>query len=168
MGNTNKNSNASMELLVKMAHMAWQSQNTRVDKLLQEITDEQWMADVVPGPNSGPYLFGHLIAVNDNLLPLFGLGQKLYPQLTKIFLTDPDKTAAEYPSMGELRNMWRQVNDTLTRHFNGMSPDDWLARHNSVSPEDFAREPHRNKLNVLLNRTTHQGYHIGQLVFLKR
>ena len=168
MDNTNENTAASLDLVVKMALMAWQTQNTRVDKLLQEIPDEQWIADVAPGRNSGRYLFGHLIAVNDNLLPLFGLGQRLHPQLTKIFLNDPDKAAPEYPSMAELRNMWRQVNDTLTSHFNGMSPEDWLARHNSVSPEDFAREPHRNKLNVLLNRTTHQGYHIGQLAFLKK
>ena len=34
-------------------------------------------------------------------------------------------------------------------------------------PEDFIKEPHRNKLNVLLTRTTHLAYHAGQLALLK-
>lgn len=40
-------------------------------------------------------------------------------------------------------------------------------KHSAVSEEDFAKEPHRNKLNLLLNRTNHLSYHHGQLVFLK-
>jgi hypothetical protein len=36
---------------------------------------------------------------------------------------------------------------------------DWFSRHMLVSPEDFAKEPHRNKLNVIINRTNHMANH---------
>ena len=40
-------------------------------------------------------------------------------------------------------------------------------RGNLVSAEDFAKEPHRNKLNLIINRTNHQNTHYGQLIYLK-
>jgi hypothetical protein len=49
-----------------------------------------------------------------------------------------------------------------------LSEEQWFQRHNSVSEEDFQKEPHRNKLNVLLGRSTHIAYHLGQLVLLKK
>jgi hypothetical protein len=48
-----------------------------------------------------------------------------------------------------------------------MQASAWFAKHNAVSAEDFAKEPHRNKLNVLITRTIHQGYHLGQMNYLK-
>jgi len=43
-----------------------------------------------------------------------------------------------------------------------MTSEDWLSRHTSVSEEDFAADPLRNKLNVLIGRTNHESYHLGQ------
>jgi hypothetical protein len=48
-----------------------------------------------------------------------------------------------------------------------MDSKTWFERHTSVSEEDFLKEPHRNKLNVLLNRTNHQSYHFGQMILLQ-
>jgi hypothetical protein len=48
-----------------------------------------------------------------------------------------------------------------------LKPNDWLDRHNAISAEDFKNEPHRNKLNILLIRTSHIAYHLGQLTFLR-
>ena len=75
-----------------MAVTAWKTQNERVDKLLDKLSDDQLRGDIAPGKNSGAYLLGHLTAVNDNLLPLFGFSDKLYPELQNIFLTNPDKS----------------------------------------------------------------------------
>jgi hypothetical protein len=36
-----------------------------------------------------------------------------------------------------------------------------------ISEQDFAKEPMRNKLNVLINRTNHLAYHYGQLRLIK-
>jgi hypothetical protein len=72
------------------------------------------------------------------------------------------------PSLADLRKYWNDVNETLASGFNSMQPHEWLQRHTSVSEEDFAKEPHRNRLNVLVSRTNHLSSHYGQLLFLKK
>ena len=155
------------ELFVKMAISAWQTQNSQVDKLLTELSDEKLMREIAPGKNTGIYLLGHLTAIHDNLFPLLGFGEKLYPQLEKIFVSSPDKSGLDFPELSEIKRYWKEVNTKLSNHVNQLSPSEWFKRHNAVSEEDFQKEPHRNKLNVLLNRTSHQSYHLGQMVLLK-
>jgi len=156
------------EIFINMALAAWDSQNNRVAKLLNTYNDEQWASETAPGRNRGIYLIGHLIAVSDGLFPLFGLGQRRYPDFEKIFLTNPDRAVEELPSIAELKTIWVAVHDELSQKFKKLSTDDWFSRHTSVSEEDFAKEPHRNKLNVLMNRTGHTAYHLGQLVYLAK
>jgi len=154
-------------LFVKTFLKAWETQITRVNEFLESITDEVLLKEIAPGKNSGVYLLGHLTAVNDGILPLLGFGKKLYPQLEQIFVTTPDKSGQEFPTIQELKKYWNDVNEQLIQHFNLLEPEEWLTRHGAVSAEDFAKEPHRNKLNVLIHRITHLGYHLGQLIFLK-
>ena len=71
------------------------------------------------------------------------------------------------PSAGELKKCWNEINTALSAIFSTMQPADWLERHSAVSAEDFAKEPHRNKLNVIISRTVHQSYHLGQMNYLK-
>lgn len=156
------------ELFVKMVIAAWEAQNKNADKLLDTLSDEQLSAEIAPGANRGIYLLGHLTAVIDGLLPLLGFGEKLYPQLEEIFLKNPDKSGLETPSVDELKKYWNEVNANLASHFNQTSSDEWFAKHTSVSAEDFAKEPHRNRLNVLISRTNHQSYHLGQLSLLAK
>lgn len=154
------------ELFIKMAVSAWDIQNSRVTKLLETLSDEQLSADTAPGRNSGTYLLGHLIAVSDNLLPLMGWGEKLYPQLDVIFLKNPDKSGLEAPSLTVLKGYWKEINTKVDEHIRKMTADEWFTRHTAVSEEDFEKEPHRNKLNILINRTNHTSSHLGQLVYL--
>ncbi len=72
------------------------------------------------------------------------------------------------PTATELKEYWTKVNAKLTDHFNQMPADGWFTRHNNVSDTDFAKEPHRNKLNIIINRTSHTAYHLGQLIYLDR
>jgi len=72
----------------------------------------------------------------------------------------------EKPSLAELKQYWTNVNEVLTERMNVMQPEDWFKPHSAISADDFEKEPHRNRLNILINRTIHQGYHIGQLVYL--
>jgi uncharacterized damage-inducible protein DinB len=153
-------------LFVKMAMSAWQTQISRVNDLIAKLSDEELSQETAPGRNTGTYLLGHLTAVNDYLLSLFGFEDGLYPELENIFVTLPDKSGIAKPSNQELRKYWANVNAKLTEHFNKMQPDDWFTKHTAVTEEDFAKEPHRNKLNVLMNRTSHHSYHLGQLTFL--
>jgi hypothetical protein len=155
------------ELMIKMVISAWESYFQRVNKLFENLSDEQLQKQVAPGRNTGTYLLGHLVAVTDGMLPLLGFGEKLYPGLDKIFLESPDAAGLTMPSIPELRIYWKNVNNKLSENMNAMSADDWFARHNAVSQEDFTKEPHRNKLNIIINRTNHQSWHYGQLLFLQ-
>jgi len=166
MGETEKNT--AEALFVNMVMIAWQNQNNEVNKLLDALSDEQLSAQTAPGRNTGLYLLGHLAAINDNLFKILNLSERLHPELDAVFLDSPDKAGIEMPSIDELKKYWNEINEKLTDCFNNMQPADWFTRHMSVSEEDFAKEPHRNKLNVLINRTAHQSYHLGQMAYLKR
>ncbi len=154
-------------LFVRMVTSAWTTQNKYLDDLLGSLTEAQWMQKTAPGRNSGIYLLGHLTAVNDGIIPLLDLGKRLYPALEEVFLSKPDDSGLPKPSVSELKNCWKEVNLALTNGMNKMSADDWFSRHTAVTAEAFAKEPHRNKLNILINRSIHQGYHLGQLAYLK-
>ena len=155
------------ELFIKMAIMAWDTHIDRMNKLLDELTDEQLAAQTATGRNTGIYLLGHLTAVHDRIIPLLGVGERLFPQLEDLFVTSPDKSGLSFPSVTELKKCWNQTNATLAHHFTRMQADDWFTKHSAVSETDFSKEPYRNKLNILINRTNHLSYHLGQLVYLK-
>jgi len=155
-------------LFVKMAVAAWDTHMARTNKLLSELSDETLATPVVPGRNTGTYLLGHLVAVHDGMLPALGLGEKLYPQLESIFLTNPDNASTDKPSIQELRQYWTAVSAKLSQQMAAISPEEWFNRHTLVSEADFAKEPHRNKLNLLLGRTSHIASHQGQIILAKK
>ena len=156
-----------LQMSVQVALGAWDIQNTRLLKLIDSLPDERLHAEIAPGKNTGVYILGHLIAVHDNMLPVLGLGDRLYPHLDEIFLRNPEKSGLSKPSLTELKANLAAVNERLSAGFSTLSPVQWLDRHTAVSQEDFEKEPHRNKLNLLLNRTGHLAYHLGQLILLK-
>ncbi len=159
--------NQQLDLVVKSVLDSWHTNVSRTDKLLNELTDEQLQNEASAGRNTGTYLLGHLTAVHSRMLPLLGLGEQLHPHLDEPFLLNPDKSGKEIPTIPQLRAHWTEVNNALATQFAKMQPEEWLQRHTSVSEEDFAKEPHRNRLNVLLSRTTHLAGHAGQLLYLK-
>lgn len=154
-------------LFVHTTLKAWETQVNRMNDFFESVSDDDLMREVAPGRNRGIYLLGHLTAVNDSIMPLLGLGQKLYPHLEKIFISSPDKSGLEFPATKELRRCWNEVNEDLLEHFVRLEPAEWLAKHAAVSADDFAKEPHRNRLNVVIARTAHMHYHLGQLILLR-
>jgi len=150
-------------LLVKMILMGWDAQNSYLNKLISSLTDEQLAKEIAPGKNTGVYLLGHLIAVSDGMLPLLGFGDRLFPEMEEVFIKNPDKSGQGFPSVTELKQGLEAVNTKLNSHFRSTDIDGWLSRHTAVPSEDFVKEPHRNKLNVIINRTGHMAYHIGQM-----
>jgi len=145
----------------------WYALVKNCNTIFASITDEQLQKEIAPGKNRGIYLLGHLIAVHDDMITLLDLGDKLYPALNEPFLKSPDKTIAEIPAAKELRACWHKQNDLLAQYFERLQPAEWFEKHSAVYPEDFIKEPHRNKLNILITRTSHLAYHNGQLVLLK-
>jgi hypothetical protein len=145
----------------------WQKQNEQFQKTLDTISNEKLIEQIAPGRNSGLYLLGHIIALNDSIYPLLDLGDKRYPELEKTFIYTPDKLGQELFTPQALRKIWGESVINLTKSLMTIKPEEWLQKHTAVSEENFSKEPHRNKLNILITRMQHQAYHLGQLALLK-
>jgi len=155
------------QTLLKIIFDRWNASIKNCETLLNSLTDEQLQKEIAPNKNRGVYLLGHLIAVHDDMLILLDMGEKLYPDLHKTFIDAPDKAIEKIPSAKELRDYWNKQCEVLKQKFDRLQPDEWLKKHTAVSAEDFAKEPHRNKLNIIVTRTSHLQYHMGQLQLLK-
>jgi hypothetical protein len=154
------------ELFVKMVMSNWDLQIGRMNSVLAKLSDGELSAPTAPGRNTGIYLLGHLAAVSDGMFSFLGIGERLNPVMDEIFLHNPEDSSREKPSISELKEYWNKVNTLLSEKMSQIAPEEWFNRHTAVSEEDFAKEPHRNKLNIVINRTSHLSYHLGQLVYL--
>jgi len=142
---------------------AWKLIIARLDQMFSSMNDDELRREVAPGRNRIFYLMGHLTAVHDRLLPLLGLGERLHPELDDDFVTNADRVTADRVAPEAVRRAWSEVNARLTVAMAALPPEEWLKKHNAVSDEDFAKDPLRNRLSVLQTRTTHAGFHAGQI-----
>ncbi len=142
----------------------WKAQIERADKLFGSLSSEDVLREIAPGRNRLLYLWGHLTAIHDAMLPLLGIGERLHPEFDVAFVSNPDKSQATIPSHEQVRQAWNTVNGELSKGFEKMLLPDWLQRHTAVSEEDFAKDPSRNRFSILLSRTNHLSYHLGQAV----
>ena len=153
----------SHKLSVQVAINSWRLVVERANKIFSSLPEDQLLKEVAPGRNRLIYLWGHLTAIHDAMFPILGLGERLHPELDAIFVSSPDKTGAQLPPAEELRKYWDEVNGKLLAQFANLSAEEWLQRHYAMSEEDYAKDPTRNRLAVLLSRTNHTSYHLGQI-----
>jgi hypothetical protein len=158
----------SEQALVTAALSSWKGNIDRADRLFSPLNEEQLQKEVAPGKNRLIYLWGHLTAVHDRMLPLLGLRERLHPELDPIFITSPDRTIAKLPAAEEIRKSWSEVNSRLIAGLESLSPAQWLEKHSSVSEEDFAKDPSRNRFAILLSRTSHIAFHVGQTALIPK
>lgn len=155
------------ELLVNTAINSWKIIIGRFNDGLLPLSEEQLQKQVAPGRNRLIYLLGHLTAVNDRMFSALGIGERLHPELDEVYIANPDLKLPDPLPAEELKKAWNEVNAKLTATFERLRPEEWLQRHTAVSEEDFAKEPLRNRLAILLSRTSHVGFHAGQAVFAR-
>ena len=155
------------QIFVQVALKAWNVQVGRADKFFDGLSDESFEKEIAPGRNRVIYLLGHLIAVNDSMISLFGLGERFYAHFDEAFVRTPDKTGTAIPELSELKKDWKKSLEILNNGFAQLSADEWFGKHTAMTDEDLLKDPARNKLSVLLNRTNHVAYHLGQLVLVK-
>lgn len=146
--------------------LQWHTYNRRMQKVLDTIGEEDFIKPIIAGGNSPSWLLGHLADTDDALLELFGIRSRLFPELGQIYTHVRGTNQSGHLSKPELILKWNAILAELDRSFNSMSESDWHTRHRSVSEEDFKKEPHRNKLNVMLSRVTHKASHLGQIAML--
>jgi hypothetical protein len=156
------------QLIVKSVLDAWNSRIEAANKMFDSFTDEDIQKEVSPGRNRAIYLLGHLALVHDKMLPLLNFEPQHYSHLDDTFLNKPDRSASDMPSAKEIREIWKRVNSTLAKHYANLSAEEWFQKHTSISDEDFVKEPHRNRLNVVIGRTNHLQYHMGQVALIKK
>ena len=149
---------------VALGLKVWKAQIDRADKLFGNLSSEEVLREIAPGRNRLLYLWGHLTAVHDAMLPLLGLGERLHPDFDVAFVSNPDKSRDGTPSHEQVHRAWNDVNAELRKGFEKMSWSDWVQRHSAVSEEDFAKDASRNRFAILLGRTNHLSYHLGQAV----
>jgi hypothetical protein len=150
--------------LAKTAVAAWKINVDRATKLFSNASDAQLQQEIAPGKNRLIYLWGHLIAVHDAMLPLLGIGPRRYADLDATFLEGADRAIDALPTRAELKARWDATNAALQEGFDRFTAADWTGRHTAVPEADFAANPLRNRLAVLLSRTGHVSYHVGQAV----
>jgi DinB superfamily len=143
--------------------LQWNTYNRIMQKTLDSITEENFYKPIVAEGNSPSWLMGHLADTDDALLTLFGIRERMFPELAKIYHHERGTNQTGHLSKAELITKWKTIIGELDRVFKSMSESDWHARHMAVSEEDFKKEPHRNKLNVMLSRVTHKASHLGQI-----
>ncbi len=90
---------APEQLFVLTAVRSWDLWTSRTAKFFDNLTDQQMLAEVAPGKNRAVYLYGHLIAVHDAMIPQLGLGEATYPALREQYLSQPDNPAVQ-PEIG--------------------------------------------------------------------
>ncbi|MGC4021084.1 MAG: DinB family protein [Cyclobacteriaceae bacterium] len=148
--------------------LQWSTYNNRMQKVLDTISENDFNKPVYTGHNSPSWILGHLVDTEDSLLELFGIRSRLYPDLKTIYNHEKGKNQSGHLSKSELTARWKSVSAELDKAFNSWSEQEWLGRHTAVSEEYFKKEPHRNKLNVMLARVSHKASHLGQIAMQEK
>lgn len=146
----------------------WTTVIGRLERNLSSLSEFDMQSEVAPGRNRVYYILGHLTAFHDRLSPMLDLGERLYPELDELFVSSPDRTFPDRYVGSELRTMFLAVNARVANGIQTMSTVDFLKKHGAVSAEDFAKDPLRNRLAVLQNRTSHAAFHEGQIRLVRK
>jgi hypothetical protein len=154
------------QILIAAAISSWQQVVTRIGALCSGLDDEELSVEVAPGRNRILYLWGHLTAVHDAMFSVLRTGERLHPELDAFFITQPDRSTP-LPTSAEIARCWEAIHTALLSTFATLGPHEWLERHANVSAEEFGQNPTRNRLAVLLSRTNHASYHLGQMMLAK-
>lgn len=154
------------ELFIATVVNSWKQIVNRLNERFTPLSDEQLEMRVAPNKNRLLYLLGHLTAVHDRMLPLLGVGDRLYSELDEAYISNPDGTIVDPLSPADLKKAWSAVNAAVTSAVEKFSAEDWLEKHTAVSDDDFSKDPTRNRLAVFLSRTNHVSFHTGQMALV--
>jgi hypothetical protein len=155
-------------LLLRSAFANWTLTINRLNQRFSTLSPDDFFQAIAPGRNRIIYVLGHLTAVHDRTCEILGLDSRKHPDLDVAFIRNPDLAVEPIPGVTELLAAWEGVNDRLYSGMLTLGPTQWLERHQAVSQEDFRKDPTRTRFSVLLNRTNHAGYHLGQLMLFRK
>ena len=91
--------------LIDVALRGWKTSIDRADKLFGSFSEKELQEEIAPGRNRRIYLWGHLTAVNDALIPLLGFGERLHPELDSVFVSKPDRSVPDSISAAQTEKL---------------------------------------------------------------
>src|SRR5882724_3373697 len=91
----------------------WTTLNNRMQKLLDTIPENNFSKPIVSGGNSPSWLLGHLVDTDDSLLELFGIRQRLYPEMKAIYNHERGANQSGHLSKPELISKWKDITAEL-------------------------------------------------------
>jgi hypothetical protein len=104
-----------LKLATQSVVKQWELITLQATRLLNQLTDEDLNRQVAPGKNTGKYIIGHLIAINDAIPQNLGIAESQHPELMNSYVSQPDGVAEDVLSLDELRMLWKETN--RTNHF---------------------------------------------------
>jgi DinB superfamily len=158
---------SNTERMIHSSLQSWSQVLARLDQRLLGLNDEQLECPVAPERNRLIYLLGHLTVAHDMMRVLLRVGNRLHPELDDAFFDNPDRSKKHQFHSSDIKNAWSEINRDLTEAMSKFSSDEWLERHAAVAEADFPRDMTRNRLAILLSRTNHASFHLGQIVLVK-
>src|ERR1700733_13901979 len=95
------NTSTQTDQVIQQVINVWAAQNKAANTFFAKYEDGAYSKQIAAGRNRAVYLFAHLVAVSDAMLPLLGLGEKLYPEMEGPFIKEADNLATAMPSVSE-------------------------------------------------------------------
>ena len=100
--------------------------------------------------------------MNDALLPLLGIGERLHPEFDGMFISKPDQSVQVTVSVQSLKTAWQEINqklwdELLTVLGIGLG----TAAHRGVG-RGFRAGTASESIHGTAGRTVHLAYHVGQ------
>jgi len=155
------------QIMTAFAIRTWQQVVARIGNLCSPLSEDQLRAEIAPGKNRLIYLWGHLAAIHDAMFPILRLGDRLHPELDLPFVSKPDRSM-KLPTAAEIKTCWDEVRSELVSRSATLALHQWFERNGNVSEAEFDLDPTRNRLAVLLSRTNHASYHLGQMMLAQQ
>src|SRR5689334_19435740 len=91
--------------------LQWNTYNTRMQKVFESISDENFNKPITPNGNSPSWILGHLTEADDALLELFGIGSRKFPELKTIYHHEKGKNQDGHLSKADLLSKWKAINN---------------------------------------------------------
>ncbi len=139
---------------------AWSSGVAKMKTILSSLSDEDFENSI--GNDKVNYIIAHLTAINDLTIEVLGIGEINNMNLYNYFKVYETKLPLPI-SNKELLKLWTITCEQIDLKIKDFTPDDWFGKHTAVTIKEFNKEPDRNKLNVLLNRSHRMATAVGQL-----
>jgi len=136
-----------------------------VNWILQSLSKEDFESEIAPGKNHGVWIFGHLIACEDDFVLFIGKGKIEYPEYQTMFAEGSKLLPVEnYPSVSELKEKWNKLVSRNKKIYDELNDDELNEPQAQIEVNDFWK----TKEDIAVHWQHHVMYHAGQLALLVR